>query len=306
MKNDGNVIYVGKTENGKPTKLTKSNVSYGYSNKSKIHNVKYDELEIVQTLDNNENWFNVKLNYIQKFKDDNKLLNANYLINNKKVNEKIEGGWWRGKIKDKHTINRLSESKFKEIVSYNEKGENPIIYNSIKQAAIEVFGDYKVINGSACSKLYGLLRNSIKNRFSNNRYWYYKDEIIEKHGGIINKIIVPRKMVVYEYNSHKKLMNVYFDFSEVALKHNVSPTGIKLNCLKNVNNLNSKFKTNHFFSHNNYLINNDYPNYIINLTKNEVVNIKTNKSLVPEKYKNGISFKLSNNNKRKRFYIKTN
>jgi hypothetical protein len=97
--------------------------------------------------------------------------------------------YWEGKKKDEHTLNRLSESKFKKVYAYDANGDLTNIYLSIKEAAITIFKDYRVVNGSGCSKIYSVLCKCIlKNRFKHNHYWFKEKELLDIFNGIPLKL----------------------------------------------------------------------------------------------------------------------
>ena len=100
------------------------------------------------------------------------------------------GGYWKNKKRDSHTLRRLSESKYVKVYQYDRFGTIVRIWDSIKDVAQQVFGDYRVVNGSSHSIIYGILfrHGRIKNKFENGSYWFKEIELINRFGKIPEKI----------------------------------------------------------------------------------------------------------------------
>jgi hypothetical protein len=91
----------------------------------------------------------------------------------------MNNGYWRGKKRDSNTLKKLSESKYIKVVQYDKDGNLIKIWDSCKDAAIAIFKDYQIINGSAKSKIYDVLEcKTIKNRFIYDSYWFKEKETI--------------------------------------------------------------------------------------------------------------------------------
>lgn len=104
-------------------------------------------------------------------------------------------GYWLGKKKDQHTLDRLSESKNKTVLEYDIDGNFIKEWESIKSVAINVFNDYKIVNGGSKSKIYTLLKNKrTKNKMAYNNdhwsYWFSREEILEIFNDVPSKIDV--------------------------------------------------------------------------------------------------------------------
>ena len=101
-------------------------------------------------------------------------------------------GYWKNRIRDANTITKLSESKYIKVVQYDEEGNLLKVWDSCKHAAIEIFKDYHIINGSAKSKIYDVLEcKLIKNRLAHNSYWFKEKEILTfGFTTIPNKILI--------------------------------------------------------------------------------------------------------------------
>lgn len=101
-------------------------------------------------------------------------------------------GYWEGKKRDPYTLKRLSESKYKKVIQYDKDGNFIKQWNSLKEIATKLIGDYKVVNGSAESKIYHLLSKKkpkyIRTRLFKNNYWFKEHELIEYFGIIPKKI----------------------------------------------------------------------------------------------------------------------
>jgi hypothetical protein len=113
-------------------------------------------------------------------------------------------GYWGGKKRDNHTIARLAESKYKKIVEYDHSGNFVKIWDSAKEIAITKFNDYKVVNGSADSKIYVLISNkTIKKHFYQNSYWYKATDLIKEFNVIPKKLNIDA-IIQYEKNIRKE------------------------------------------------------------------------------------------------------
>jgi hypothetical protein len=55
-------------------------------------------------------------------------------------------GYWTGKKKDNKTIQALSKSKFKKCYTYDLSGKLLKVYESYKECANELIGDYEIKN----------------------------------------------------------------------------------------------------------------------------------------------------------------
>lgn len=246
------------TEN-KDLKL--SNISYHYVNPV-LHDIcESNEINVVVLKDvQKSEWYNEKLaEIVSKYKDKHPLVNAQWMLEGKRGYWEGTGGYWQGKKKDKHTIDRLSESKHKKVLQYDLNGNLVKIWDSCKAVGINVFKDYAVINGSACSCIYQILGNLIFNRCAKNSHWYQYDEIksyfetesIPNHVDIeklnsdarlkrrselrrYREAKIPktycRTYSVLEYNENNELVNEYLDIYDAAIKYNTSGGYIRLIC----------------------------------------------------------------------------
>jgi len=180
--------YIGKTSSNKrrkvATDLTISDARYQYTN-PEIRKVIIDSEDIkIITLKEvgAEEWYDEKLQeVVKKHKDNHPLMNSQWMLDGKR-------GYWSDKKRDKHTLYRLSESKYKKAVQYDSQGNLLKIWDSGKEIAIKIFKDYKVVKGSAESDIYDVLAKALYHRFALNCYWFRVDELQIRFGGIPNKI----------------------------------------------------------------------------------------------------------------------
>jgi len=189
IQKDDKFHYIGKTSRKKRKKdpdaeLTISDASYQYTNQD-VRNVIVDSSDIkiitIKEVSADE-WYDKKLQeVVQKHKDNHPLLNSQWMKDGKR-------GYWQDKKRDKHTLYRLSESKFKKVVQYDEQGNLVKIWDSGKEIAIKVFCDYKVVKGSAESRIYDITAKPLYRRLANNSYWFKTDELLLTFGGIPAKI----------------------------------------------------------------------------------------------------------------------
>lgn len=249
LKTNNKLVYVGKTHvTNKDGELKKSGIQTIYTN-SKLNKllVKNDDVTIIPIQDTDiKNWYYDRNNEAhKKFVEGEKdLLNDPWILEGK-------NGYWEGKKRDNHTLNRLSESKYKSIIQYDKKGNLVKVWNSGKEVGIQVFKDYRVVNGRSESKIYRLIaNNTIKNKFALNHYWFGYDEMM-KHFNVIpkkiniDKIISIEKakrsksqkkrniIIVYTVNKYSlsgELIKKYDSAIEAALDNKTSVSVIRKSC----------------------------------------------------------------------------
>lgn len=187
IKIDDDIHYIGKRINAlnKKGNINKSQATYQYNN-SKIRDIftSNPDVNVVPLkVVNEDEWYDEKLQEVlDKHKDKHPLLNAQWMLEGKR-------GFWEGKERDAHTLQRLSESKFKRVVQYDSEGNLVKVWKSGKDAAIHVFKDYVVINGGGDTKLYTVLgATTLKGRCKLNSYWFKEQELIKFFG------LLPKKL----------------------------------------------------------------------------------------------------------------
>ena len=179
--------YIGKKKNchHPDGNLRKSDVGYQYVN-SKIKTVFDDNQDAVVEpilIVPEDQWYDEKLNeVVSKHHDKHPLLNSKWMLEGKH-------GYWEGKTRDEYTINRLAESKYIKIVEYDRYGKQKKIWNSAKEVAIKVFGDYEVVNGSGKTYLYDKLNAvTLGGKFYGDSYWFRFSELLEYFNTIPKKL----------------------------------------------------------------------------------------------------------------------
>lgn len=187
VKSKDNLHYIGKTNknvnvNGE---IKKYKIQVQYNNpplRDIFQNYENITIEPI-TLISEENWYPEKLKEVVKQAlNKQPLLNAQWMIEGKR-------GYWDGKKRDENTLLMLSQSKYKQYAQYDKSGNLVKIWKSGKDVAINVFNDYKIVNGSANSSIYRLTKNSlIQNRFKHNSYWFQLKELIIHFNGIPQKL----------------------------------------------------------------------------------------------------------------------
>jgi len=137
---------------------------------TKEPNVKIEQLLSVPK----EEWWDEKLEeVVEKHSLNHPLQNAQWMKDGKRGIT-----YWEGKTRDPHTLQRLSESKYKKILQYDLSGNLIKIWKSGKEVATEVFGDYRVVNGCGCTKFYPLLTaTTLKGRRRYKSYWFKAEEM---------------------------------------------------------------------------------------------------------------------------------
>jgi hypothetical protein len=252
VKTDNKFIYIGKSDKCVDGKMCKSQVLRQYSHPViRQQMINGDTDVVILHHDVNEDWYDEKLKtVVQKHKENQPLLNAQWMLDGKRGRFEGTLGWWYGKKRDEHTLSRLSESKYKRILQYDRFGNLIRIWDSGKQVGTEVFKDYQVINGGGDSKIYEIIkRRKIINRLFMNSYWFGFDEILEKFNYIpdmldiismikeekIEKSLVrkPNKSKVYsvnEYDENNKWIRKYRDSWEAGLALNLHYSSITKIC----------------------------------------------------------------------------
>lgn len=244
VQEDKKFKYIGKTVKSvkENRKLRKSDVGRRYTNEE-INNVfiKNPDVNMVvlKTIETQE-WYNEKLKeVVDKHKDNHPLLNAQWMLEGKR-------GYWEGKKKDPHTLQRLSESKYKRVVQYDKNGKLVKIWDSGKEVATKVFKDYRVKNGCGCTKLYRVLSsNVLKGKYRFDSYWFKEEYLMQNFKSIPDKLdldVLRKKEVQYKKASYKR-PNTYrrytiiytdIDDNEISRFNNIYDAGLALKISPNV------------------------------------------------------------------------
>jgi len=167
-------------------------ISSSYKNrklKQVISNNENINVVLIKTVDS-EDWYDEKLQeVVKKYSEDNPLVNAQWMLDGKRGFWEDTQGFWQDKKRDPHTLQRLSESKYKKYCQYDKYGSLLKIWNSGKEIGEQIFNDYKVINGGGDTKFYTILQNKkLKGRFRFNSYWFTEKEMLD------NFTIIPSKL----------------------------------------------------------------------------------------------------------------
>lgn len=246
---DNNLIYVGKTHVGNINgKLIKSNLQVIYMNNKLNKITKNKEIKLIEIKDTDiRNWYKDR-NHEAHFRFINgevKLLNDPWILEGK-------NGYWEGKERDEHTLQRLSESKFKKIVQYDVNGKLIKVWGSGKSIGIEFLKDYVVSDGAGKTKIYLVLKRKIKNRLFHNSYWFKEEELLKSFSKIPIKLnigaiieqerIKSKKNNKYKINSNTKVFSVrrlsknkkhlhtYFTAEDAAKRYKVNVNSIRRAC----------------------------------------------------------------------------
>lgn len=201
VKSKDKFHYIGKTNkrvdvNGT---ISKSKIRVQYFNpplRDIFQNYENVSVEPIILVPDTE-WYPEKLREIVDHAD-NPLINAKWMIEGKR-------GYWQDKKRDAHTLLMLSESKYKQFVQYDKRGNLKNFWKSGKEAGIKVFGDYEVKNGSGSTKLYQIVQNhSLKGRFAIDSYWFGLEELIVHFNGIPQKLNLLNMMKTESENRKKR------------------------------------------------------------------------------------------------------
>ena len=198
--------YIGKTIKSirAERELRTSDVGVQYVN-DRIKNIFTENPDInmvaLKTIAVQE-WYDEKLReVVEKHQDNHPLENADWMLEGKR-------GFWEGKKRDPHTLQRLSESKYKRVVQYDLDGNRIKIWNSGKQVATEVFRDYRVVNGAGCTRLYRVLdASTLKGKLKFGSYWFREAELRKKYRYLPKKLDIDalkKAEIRRKKASHKK------------------------------------------------------------------------------------------------------
>lgn len=248
LYSDNKPFYIGKTvvTNGD------GKIKMGYLNsyhanpklKKKVKAARNFKIRVlVRTSQEAKVWFNEKL------KKHTEYLNKKYnLVNSKNVFGLNGYAYWKGKKKDKHTLKRLEESKYKPIVQFTNDGKFVREWKSAKHAA-KHYRVYQLVNGSGASPIHHA--TSSKRKVWNNFVWYQRTKVIELYGKIPTQLEklhfdVPSKRIktlIVKCNSKGRVLDYYYTPKQAAEAHGTTAYFILQNLNKNVKFVNYYWKT---------------------------------------------------------------
>jgi len=182
IKTGETIHYIGKTvsETNAEGGINRSNLQYPYNNPGIREVFMGNDSVSVVPIKNvpMSDWYDEKLlEVVEEHKNNHPLLNAQWMLDGKRGYWEGTGGFWIGKTRDPHTLKRLSESKNKQILQFDANGNHVKTWDSGREAALEVFGDYRVVKGAGKTSLYSVLRSqNPKTRFKHGSYWFWASE----------------------------------------------------------------------------------------------------------------------------------
>ena len=185
--------YIGKTiRENQDGEIKKSMVGRLYSNPELRQVLLNDEDLQIQSLKlvDLKDWYDEKLlEVVEKYRDSHPLKNADWMLEGKRGYWQDTGGYWLGKTRDANTLKQLSASKHRRVVQYDIGGNYVKTWESRKAVGIQILKDYKVINGSAESRIYKVLTTKTvdKRRYANS-YWFGEDELQKVFGAVPKKL----------------------------------------------------------------------------------------------------------------------
>ncbi len=262
IKKNDQYHYIGKiTKEINKKTITNSDILYQYNN-IKLRDIMVDKnatIEILATLSPADKWFTNKLSkVVEKYRNNHPLINVQWMKEGKTSYWEGTDGFWKNKKRDENTILKLSESKYKKIIQYNENGNLLQVWDSGKEAAIKIFDDYKTNNGKGTSRLYSIIKRKLFNkRFERESYWFTYNEMISIYNTIPKQIIIasfrnswelihPKKIrkesvvvrvrvshKIIEYGTKNTIINTYTNAIEAAKLLDVSHSFIRRLCRTN-------------------------------------------------------------------------
>lgn len=166
---------------------------------------------------------------------DDKFLGDLTKSNLRRLYRKANSNYWQGRKKDVHTINRLSESKFKVILQYNKNG---VLINEFESAVTinELYKfDYRKHFSSKIN--YGIKHHGML--FFDNHYWIFKNSIISDINNInLNdyyhntSLLIDKPLVVLNSKTNK-IIKKFNNGHECCDILNITPQGIRYRTTNN-------------------------------------------------------------------------
>lgn len=198
LKNGEDLRYVGKTNSGKSNdegEIRKSRLSQLYINTKTKEIVSHnDGAHVVPLLEVPvEEWYDEKLREVVKqYQEGNDLVNADWMKRGKR-------GYWQDKKRDSHTLQALSQSKYKTVEQFDLQGNYVQTWRSAKDVAIHVFGEYEIKNGSASSGFYQVISsaNPRGHRYG-KYYWWTTEELLTSYGRIPESLNIELMQTIYD------------------------------------------------------------------------------------------------------------
>jgi len=214
VKTGETIHYIGKTiREGNDGEIKGHMISNRVKNIALDNIIRNNEnvvIEPIKVVESDE-WYDEKLQeVVQRHAEHHPLVNAQWMLDGKRGPE-----YWRGKTRDAHTIQRLAESKYTRICQYDKNGKLVKVWAGAKEAAIEVFGDYQVINNSGKSDLYNAMRaTTMKCSFKLGYYWFRESEMKEHFGLVPTKlnlsVILAKEKEIRKANRKKSTPATHF------------------------------------------------------------------------------------------------
>ena len=220
LKNKGKVRYIGKSiRENKEGVLNKYHLSRLYRNEKTRKIISHNKNSSIEVIDevNVENWYDKKIDHIVDYHK-----NKHALLLNSQFMKEGKRGYWQGKKRDKNTVQKLSESKFKPVLQYDKSGKFIKQWKSGKDVAIQLFDDYKIVNGGGVSVIYDILQSTtIQTRFRKGYYWFKKNELASNKIPIkinIDQIKENQKKQRNEKSKQTRIKNGTYGKSGYAVK----------------------------------------------------------------------------------------
>lgn len=232
LYSDNKPFYVGKTQVTKDGKIHMSYLGSYQLNKKlkkKVKAAKNFKIRVIaKTSSEKKVWFNEKLRKHQSY------LEKKYkLVNSKNVFGLNGYGYWTGKKRDKHTLKRLEESKYKPIAQFTLDGKFVREWPSAKHAA-KHYRVYTLMNGSGESEIHRALLG--KKRIWRDWVWYKISELKEIYNGVVPTQLhkldyqVPTsrvKFLIVKYNNKHKIVDFYHTTRDAAEAHGTTAYHLK-------------------------------------------------------------------------------
>lgn len=284
--------YIGKTirenQNGE---IKKSMLGRLYSNPELRETLVDDKDLQIQSLKlvDLKDWYDEKLlEVVEKYRDSHPLKNAKWMLEGKRGYWHGTGGYWLGKTRDANTLKQLSTSKYKRVVQYDISGNYVKTWESRKAVAIQVLKDYKIINGSAESRIYKVLsKKSVNKRRYAGSYWFGEDELQKAFGAVPKKlnyeairaaekqrrkairkkqeILYTTRYTVQRLSENGELVRTYDNTSHCAYELRIPLTMVQRICRGQISNNNYLLR---YGKKKRQLANTSYPRYRVVIKKN--------------------------------------
>lgn len=157
-------------------------------------------------------------------------------------------GYWKDKKRDKYTLKRLSESKYKPIFQYDLNGNFVKMWRSCMHVG-KYYNDYKIVNGGGRSAVYDLKYKKIK--IYKNNFWFESQYLLKHFNEIPKKLTIEflrpvrkktnrtnftnsRSIKIYKYDMEGNKISIYNTIKDAATLNGIKSTLSIIKCCNGI------------------------------------------------------------------------